>query len=766
MFENSRFHLRDIMIRFMAVLCLIVYAMGITVSALSAEQKKLYQSGINYFDIADCGSDTSSNESSLSLNGDLKGLAQQMLDKGNITYWTNAPENPDPNWAQRVPAGGNKTAIDTKDVVRAMAQGDRAYTTAGNAPNKYADLNPNILKFILEASEKGAVGVNALTDKTHSNGSNHYKGLAVDLDLNTAVPVGELNTIAAKYGGIKNSESDHHHYDFTTATGTNSSSSKDSSEAGVTTSSIKSVYMRGDSVTLGGLDTGDIKGKFKDANISATVTGSGGGTVKMGGPAQVSPNGDQLSGLDAIQKDKDKIKSVDAIVVGYGINNYPSQMADEIKAMIHKIRSINKDAVIFWVNNDTNSNSGLTLNGTKAYTAASSKAKSKTIQDLSEKYDYNVIDVRSANLPLADGIHPTYDAKGFGKWAQLVVDGVKEGGNATEGTGTQCQCGDSSGISLVGSDNAEKIFNYFVSAGLKPYQAAAIMGNMNSESGLNPRAVEPGTTGDYPIEGRGFGLIQWTFADRQDPLIAKAKKAGVKPSDLKLQLDYVMWELENKYQSTYTKFKNSGSVEEATLIIELEFEVHAGGVQPQRTQDAKDYLAKYGSGVSDAGSGSGGTSCSTDASGQIVGEFSLPVDKKIYSAHPDWFSGPHHDYPAVDIPIPSGTKVYSMTAGTVVAAPAGGGCGNGVIINSSGGVQYTYCHGSDGGTISGAKTGDKVKPGQLIMHSDNTGTSTGPHLHIEVEINSTPHCPQKLIKSIADGKPMDPRKLPTSGCTS
>lgn len=139
----------------------------------------------------------------------LKELADQMLAKPeNIKYWTN-------------------NGVNTKSVVEAISNGKKAYTTAGNAPNKEADLNPNILRFILEVantkkpdrSGNYTIMVNALTDKTHSGpGSNHYKGLAVDLDANvgnTSAPVSVLNSIAEKYGGKKNSETSHHHYDFT-----------------------------------------------------------------------------------------------------------------------------------------------------------------------------------------------------------------------------------------------------------------------------------------------------------------------------------------------------------------------------------------------------------------------------------------------------------------------------------------------------------------------------------------------------------------------
>ena len=147
----------------------------------------------------------------------------------------------------------------------------------------------------------------------------------------------------------------------------------------------------------------------------------------------------------------------------------------------------------------------------------------------------------------------------------------------------------------------------------------------------------------------------------------------------------------------------------------------------------------------------------------VVGDYALPVEARWYAEHPQWFTKPHHDYPAADIPVPTGTPIFAAAGGTVVKAPAGGACGLGVIVNSADGVTWLYCHGSDGGQV--ISPGDQVVPGQLLMHSASTGNSTGPHLHFGIRVDGQNRCPQPFMVAVAEGSPITPQSLPTSGCS-
>jgi murein DD-endopeptidase MepM/ murein hydrolase activator NlpD len=146
----------------------------------------------------------------------------------------------------------------------------------------------------------------------------------------------------------------------------------------------------------------------------------------------------------------------------------------------------------------------------------------------------------------------------------------------------------------------------------------------------------------------------------------------------------------------------------------------------------------------------------------VSGDYALPVERHWYDENPRWFTKPHHDYPAADIPVPTGTPLFAVTNGVVVGTPTSGKCGIGVIFNGDDGAQYTYCHGNPG--TQAVAIGDRVSVGQRILDSASTGNSTGPHLHFGIRVDGTQRCPQPFFVAIADGAPLAPRGLPTNRC--
>lgn len=95
----------------------------------------------------------------------------------------------------------------------------------------------------------------------------------------------------------------------------------------------------------------------------------------------------------------------------------------------------------------------------------------------------------------------------------------------------------------------------------------------------------------------------------------------------------------------------------------------------------------------------------------------------------------------IDIAVAYGSDVIATAAGTVIFSGVKGGYGNCVIVSHGNGLATLYGHLSQ----CIAKTNEKVKVGQVIAKSGNSGRSTGPHLHYEVHKNNTPVNPKLFM---------------------
>ena len=94
----------------------------------------------------------------------------------------------------------------------------------------------------------------------------------------------------------------------------------------------------------------------------------------------------------------------------------------------------------------------------------------------------------------------------------------------------------------------------------------------------------------------------------------------------------------------------------------------------------------------------------------------------------------------IDLAIPVGTPVRTIADGRVVHAGPGTGYGKYVKIVHPGGFATIYSHLSK----YEVHVGEKVKQGEVIALSGNTGWSTGPHLYFQFFV---------------DGRPVNPRLI-------
>ena len=110
-------------------------------------------------------------------------------------------------------------------------------------------------------------------------------------------------------------------------------------------------------------------------------------------------------------------------------------------------------------------------------------------------------------------------------------------------------------------------------------------------------------------------------------------------------------------------------------------------------------------------------------------------DKKIYRLssrfgyRSDPFSGKTKRHSGVDFALKPGNPIYATGDGVVEKVSFEFfGYGNSVVINHGFGYKTRYAHLKSIGVVEGMK----VKRGECIGESGNSGRSSGPHLHYEV----------------------------------
>lgn len=531
------------------------------------------------------------------------------------------------------------------------------------------------------------------------------------------------------------------------------------------TDSGGALYMLGDSITVGAQQ--QLETEIKEKGYTAFINASESRSIKKAGTTE----GFKTSGLDAIETDAVNIKDAKVVVIALGTNQ-DSEFDKAMKQLIDKVKATNKDAEIYWVN---------------VFSKIPDKDKiNDSIESVANKNDVTLIDTSGEDIPLGkDDIHP--NTPGQQAFAEIVADSITKG-VTDEKPVADCSCAADSGVQLSGKDNGEKIFNFFVSKGLTPFQAAGIAGNMFHESGWEPQTAEglggQKTSADEFMAGRGgpgWGIVQFTPGSK---FINPTKAAKKDPNDLSVQLEFVWTQLQGKgpvpeEPIILKQIKATKNVEEAVKAFQgtqgaggqyrgYERPADQAGSVPERTKKAKELLNAVGSGGGGGAMASGtDVSCELDANNAATGEYSLPVDKKWFSSNKDWFTKPHHDYPSADIPVPSGNKIFAVVGGSVtqIGSGYGGGYGTSVYVKDKDGIIHIYAHGTPGSVK--VSVGDEISAGKLLMLSDNSGHSTGAHLHYEIRDGGTKRCPQSLLEAIGESKPTPSiKELPSSGCTN
>jgi murein DD-endopeptidase MepM/ murein hydrolase activator NlpD len=104
----------------------------------------------------------------------------------------------------------------------------------------------------------------------------------------------------------------------------------------------------------------------------------------------------------------------------------------------------------------------------------------------------------------------------------------------------------------------------------------------------------------------------------------------------------------------------------------------------------------------------------------------------------------------IDFGVPVGTPVMAAGSGVVQQEGRLGGYGNFVLVNHQNGYSTAYAHLSR--FAPGIHIGSRVRQGQVIAFSGNTGMSTGPHLHYEIRFHDQQVNPATV--KVAAGTPL------------
>ena len=132
------------------------------------------------------------------------------------------------------------------------------------------------------------------------------------------------------------------------------------------------------------------------------------------------------------------------------------------------------------------------------------------------------------------------------------------------------------------------------------------------------------------------------------------------------------------------------------------------------------------------------------------GLFRVPVDhytriSSPYGTRRSYDGGPLNSYhEGTDFAVPTGTPVYAAADGVVMVAEPLAVRGNAIVIDHGWGLYSGYWHLSE----FKVTPGQKVKQGDLIALSGDTGRSTGAHLHWDMTLRGINVDPMQFTQEV------------------
>lgn len=133
--------------------------------------------------------------------GTAQQLAQQLLNNPNVLYTYK-----------------DSKGLTVKEVLQHIVKTGKGIVNSPDVSFTEVAVSTKLLQALVDYAKTNKIGLNALTNADHSQNSNHYKGIAIDLACVPNLDRAAFDAIASKYGGKNNGETcpgaRHWHYDF------------------------------------------------------------------------------------------------------------------------------------------------------------------------------------------------------------------------------------------------------------------------------------------------------------------------------------------------------------------------------------------------------------------------------------------------------------------------------------------------------------------------------------------------------------------------
>jgi murein DD-endopeptidase MepM/ murein hydrolase activator NlpD len=272
--------------------------------------------------------------------------------------------------------------------------------------------------------------------------------------------------------------------------------------------------------------------------------------------------------------------------------------------------------------------------------------------------------------------------------------------------------------------NANYIFNSMSANGWTKEAICGILGNMQTESTMNPGLWESMNAGNMSV---GYGLVQWTPASKY---INWAQSLGKDYNHIDSQLARIEYEIANgiqwittsSYPLSFQQFKASKeSPEYLAEVFIHNYERPANANQPLRGTQARYWFNTI---TGEGGSGVGGSTPAfpTEAGLQIT---------DTYGWRTNPVTGEYKFHAAIDIG-GGGSQhpLYATQDGIVVENREVTNAGYGIRIKHTADPYYSqYLHMNEPSPIP---VGTAVTKGQEIGTMGNGGNSTGIHLDFAI----------------------------------